>query len=296
VDLASAFWHLELDEESSKLTTFSTLYGRFRWLRLPFGLNVSSEIFQIRLNQELLGLEGVRCIAYDILVYGTNEKDHDQNFERLLERCKEKSIKLTKDKLEFKCKEVAGDEKASLLTAIRLIQSDDINVRSNNNESQVWTRIESKTQLGKTKNQTPSRRINQASNQILEPNQYASLAVDESNENKDMDHNVTPSSTHIENSTNSGRRIQHQKEKQRYSVEPTQQHNASSSKSTEGLIAILGDSMLKKLSPSRLRRSTGKKIIVKTFPGATTSDMKHYIKPTLEKNRSPTSRDPRWNK
>ncbi|CAB4029076.1 Retrovirus-related Pol poly from transposon, partial [Paramuricea clavata] len=93
VDLASAFWHLELDEESSKLTTFSTPYGRFRWLRLPFGLNVSSEIFQERLNQELLGLEGVRCIADDILVYGTNEKD-DQNFERLLERCKEKSIKL----------------------------------------------------------------------------------------------------------------------------------------------------------------------------------------------------------
>ncbi|CAB3993039.1 Hypothetical predicted protein [Paramuricea clavata] len=85
----------------------STPYGRFRWLRLPFGLNVSSEIFQKRLNQELLGLEGVRCIADDILVYGTDEKDHDKNFERLLERCKEKSIKLTKDKLEFKCKEVS---------------------------------------------------------------------------------------------------------------------------------------------------------------------------------------------
>jgi hypothetical protein len=107
VDLAFAFWHVELDEESSKLTTFSTSYGRFRWLRLPFGLNVSSDIFQKRLNQELLGLEGVRCIADDILVYGTNEKDHDQNFERLLERCKEKSIKLTKNKLEFKCKEVS---------------------------------------------------------------------------------------------------------------------------------------------------------------------------------------------
>ena len=107
VDLASAFWHLELDEESSKLTTFSTPYGRFRWLRLPFGLNVSSEIFQKRLNQELLGLEGVKCIADDILIFGANEKDHDQNFERLLERCKEKGIKLTKDKLEFKCKEVS---------------------------------------------------------------------------------------------------------------------------------------------------------------------------------------------
>ena len=107
VDLASALWHLELDEESSKLTTFSTPYGRFRWLRLPFGLNLSSEIFQKRPNQELLGLEGVRCISDDILVYGTNKKDHVQNFEMLLERCKEKSIELTKDKLEFKCKDVS---------------------------------------------------------------------------------------------------------------------------------------------------------------------------------------------
>ena len=33
VDLASAFWHLELDRESSMLTTFATPYGRYRWLR-----------------------------------------------------------------------------------------------------------------------------------------------------------------------------------------------------------------------------------------------------------------------
>ena len=121
------------------------------------------------------------------------------------------------------------------------------------------------------------------------------MAVDESNENKDMEHNVTPSSTQTENSTKSNRRIQHQKEKQRHSVKPKQQLNASSSKSTEGPIAML-DSMLKKLSPSRLRRSTGKKIIVKTFPGTTTSDMKHYIKPIYSGEKSPTIRAPRWNK
>ena len=53
VDLASAFWQLELDDESSLLTAFATPHGRYRWLRLPFGLCVSSEIFQKHLNQEL---------------------------------------------------------------------------------------------------------------------------------------------------------------------------------------------------------------------------------------------------
>ncbi|CAB4038575.1 Hypothetical predicted protein, partial [Paramuricea clavata] len=33
-----------------------------------------------------------------------------------------------------------------------------------------------------------------------------------------------------------------------------------------------------------IRGSTGKQIIVKIFPGATTEDMKYYVKPTLERN------------
>lgn len=38
------------------------------------------------------------------------------------------------------------------------------------------------------------------------------------------------------------------------------------------------------IKPARLQRSTNKKTIVKTFPGATVVDMNHYLKPTLEKN------------
>ena len=40
VDLASTFCHLELDEKSSMLTTFTTPYGQYSWLLLPFGLSV----------------------------------------------------------------------------------------------------------------------------------------------------------------------------------------------------------------------------------------------------------------
>ncbi|CAB4036106.1 Scavenger receptor cysteine-rich type 1 M130 [Paramuricea clavata] len=61
-----------------------------------------------------------------------------------------------------------------------------------------------------------------------------------------------------------------------------QQNNGSNS--TEGPIAILGDSAIKMLNLSRLRRPIGRKTIVKTFPGASVTDMKHYVKPTLEKN------------
>ena len=104
VDLASAIWHLELDRESSMLTTFATPYGRYRLLRLPFGLSISSKIFQKRFHQELQGLPGVKCIADDILIHGTREADHDSNLDGFMRRCQQKGIKLNAEKLEYKCK------------------------------------------------------------------------------------------------------------------------------------------------------------------------------------------------
>ena len=106
VDLSSAFWHLELEEESSMLTTFSTPYGRFRWLRLPFGLKVSSEIFQKRLKQAIDDLPGVKCVADDILIFGSTVSEHDNNLENFLSRCERDNIKLKKEKFEYCTQEV----------------------------------------------------------------------------------------------------------------------------------------------------------------------------------------------
>lgn len=101
VALASAFWHVQLDEESSYLTTFGTPFGRFRWLRLPFGLKVSSEIFQKQLMQALDDLPGAICVADDGLVFGATLEEHDRNLSIFLERCKDRNIKLKRGKLSY---------------------------------------------------------------------------------------------------------------------------------------------------------------------------------------------------
>ena len=54
-------------------------------------------------------------------------------------------------------------------------------------------------------------------------------------------------------------------------------------KSTKGPAVILGDSMVKMLQPTKLARSVGQRVQVKTFPGATIADMEHYVQPTLDK-------------
>ena len=66
-DLSSGYWHVQLDRESSMLTTVQTCYGRYRFVRLPFGTSVSSEMFQKKLLEALDGLPGVVCIAGDVI-------------------------------------------------------------------------------------------------------------------------------------------------------------------------------------------------------------------------------------
>jgi len=39
VDAKDGFWHLKLDDESSRLTTFETPFGRYSWFRVPFGVS-----------------------------------------------------------------------------------------------------------------------------------------------------------------------------------------------------------------------------------------------------------------
>ena len=63
LDVREAYWHFRLDEESSKLTTMITPFGRYWWRRLPCGLKVSSEIFQRKLDEALEGLEGVFSVV-----------------------------------------------------------------------------------------------------------------------------------------------------------------------------------------------------------------------------------------
>ena len=45
--------------DSSYLTTFNTPFGRFRWLRLPFGVKTAPKEYQRRSHESLQSLNGI---------------------------------------------------------------------------------------------------------------------------------------------------------------------------------------------------------------------------------------------
>ena len=111
-DVQEAYWHVQLDDKASYLTTMITTFGRYRWLRLPFGLTVSSEIFQRRLTEALGDLPQTFCIADDIIVVGQGQNDCDAKKDLFLhaallkKRCHNRTIKLNERKAVTEQKEV----------------------------------------------------------------------------------------------------------------------------------------------------------------------------------------------
>lgn len=93
MDARNGLWHVELDKESSLLTTFDKPFGRFRWLRMPFEISTTPEEYQRRQGQAVEGLPGVLSVADDILVYGEGDTeedtilDHDQKLTALMKKC-----------------------------------------------------------------------------------------------------------------------------------------------------------------------------------------------------------------
>ena len=65
---------------------------------MPFGLKMSQDIFQARIDQLVEGLAGVVAIADDIVIFRATQEEHDENLRRLLARCREHGLKLNPDK------------------------------------------------------------------------------------------------------------------------------------------------------------------------------------------------------
>jgi hypothetical protein len=104
VDASSGFWHVPLDEKSSYLTTFNTPWGKYRFLRLPFGLKTSSDVFQQRLEAVLTKLHNVTGMADDCLAKGRTEEEHDVAILTLLQAARLNGIKFNSKKIQFKTK------------------------------------------------------------------------------------------------------------------------------------------------------------------------------------------------
>ena len=106
LDLKAAFWQIPVDEPTSKLFCFATPFGRYKFLRLPFGITPASEVCHRWNAQVLQDLPFVKVNVDDILIYSRNHNEHVKHLELLFNRLYENNLTLNRDKCVFGVPEV----------------------------------------------------------------------------------------------------------------------------------------------------------------------------------------------
>ena len=102
IDANSGFWTLPMDNQSQLLTTFNTPWGRYCFIKMPFGLNQAQYFFQYYMDTHFQDINSTtNVIADDVM-------DHDNTIDIycVLNKCREIGLKLNPDKCQFGQKQV----------------------------------------------------------------------------------------------------------------------------------------------------------------------------------------------
>jgi len=73
---------------------------------LPFGIASAPEVFQHVLVHLFQDIEGVEVIVDDLVVWGEDMEQHDMRLRQVLDRCRERNLKLNREKCHFQVSEV----------------------------------------------------------------------------------------------------------------------------------------------------------------------------------------------
>lgn len=108
IDLTSGFHQIPMKSSDIPKTAFSTMNGKFEFLRLPFGLKNAPAIFQRMIDDVLKEYIGKKCYVYidDIIVFGRNEEEHLANVDTIFRRLEEANLKVNIEKTHFMQTEV----------------------------------------------------------------------------------------------------------------------------------------------------------------------------------------------
>ena len=80
ISVSSGYHNLKLDMQSSYLTTFACLFGRYRFKHLLFGAVPAGNMFKHKIDKIFNDMPNVFGIADNILVIGYDKvgADHDE--------------------------------------------------------------------------------------------------------------------------------------------------------------------------------------------------------------------------
>lgn len=104
----SVFNQIVIEEKDRYKTAFSTPFGKYEFVRMPFGLISAPSTFQRMVDMALNGLQGTILYAYidDIIIFSKDIEEHNEKLVILFERLRKVGLKLQPSKCQFHLKNV----------------------------------------------------------------------------------------------------------------------------------------------------------------------------------------------
>ncbi|XP_061722995.1 uncharacterized protein K02A2.6-like [Cydia pomonella] len=106
LDCRKGFWQLQVTPRTSDYLTFSTPFGRYSCLRMPFGLASAPEVFQQVMSSLLADLENTEVSMDDVLLHASSKDELEKTTQKVLEKLRNAGLKLNKEKCVFSTQEV----------------------------------------------------------------------------------------------------------------------------------------------------------------------------------------------
>ena len=101
LDLNMAFHQIQLHPDSRDITTFAAPNSLYRYKRLLFGVNMATEKFQQIVWQVIKDCRRAYNLHDDLRVVGADDKEHDENLERVMRKLEESGLTLNYEKCEI---------------------------------------------------------------------------------------------------------------------------------------------------------------------------------------------------
>lgn len=107
-DIEEAYYHIKIHPSDQHLTTFRTPYGLFQYTVLPFGISTAPAEWQLYLESVLWEHLGTSVTIHldDILLFTTDERDHDWKSAAIENALQVSGLKLKEKKCVRKSREI----------------------------------------------------------------------------------------------------------------------------------------------------------------------------------------------
>ena len=104
---SNAYWQIELDEKISKLLTFNSPFGRYQFLKMPYGIHSARDLCQQKIAQIIERTDGTAYSQDDIIIWGSTQQELESHFTvKVISSVQKNGLKLNRSKSQFNKSEV----------------------------------------------------------------------------------------------------------------------------------------------------------------------------------------------